>query len=85
MAETTNKPEWYVEVGKPAADSIREMVAALQCDRERLEELRDERDAYHEPTPEAEGETETDWPWANENPEDAAELAELEAACKIDG
>jgi hypothetical protein len=31
-------------IGKSAADSIAEMVAALECDYDRLEELREERD-----------------------------------------
>jgi len=33
-----------MHVGKCAADSLREMVAALECDYDRLEELRDSRD-----------------------------------------
>ena len=62
--------EWSDAIGAPTAASIVEMVAALQCDYDRLEELRDERDG-HDDGPEA---------WASENPDDAAELAELESA-----
>jgi hypothetical protein len=35
--------DWVEEVGKPAYESIAEMVAALECDYDRLEELREER------------------------------------------
>lgn len=61
--------------------SIREMVAALECDYDRLEELRDDRDGY-----ETEGVAggaalrAAAQLWAEHNPDDAAELAELEAA-----
>lgn len=56
-------------------DSVRAMVAALECDYDRLEELREERDDY-----DAGGYTSGPELWARENPEDAAELAELEEA-----
>lgn len=52
---------------KAQLSSIREMVAALECDYERLAELREARG--HSPLT-----------WATENPDDAEELAELEAA-----
>lgn len=38
---TDTELNWVEEIGKPAAAGIREMVAALECDYERLEELRD--------------------------------------------
>lgn len=59
-------------------DTIRQHIACLECDRERLEELRDERDAW-------EIDEETRHTWAEDNPEDAEELAQLESDCKIDG
>jgi len=37
-----------MRVGKCAADSLREMVAALECDYDRLEELRESRDEHDE-------------------------------------
>lgn len=40
----TAERNWVEEVGAPAYASIVEMVAALECDYDRLEELRDERD-----------------------------------------
>lgn len=61
--------------------SICEMVAALQCDYERLEELREERDDYENPelgnlaSPEVHRIA-----WEQENPGEAEELAELESA-----
>lgn len=61
----TPERDWVAEVGEPAYASIAEMVAALECDYYRLEELRDERD-------EAE--------WAKEFPDEAEELEELKAA-----
>lgn len=38
---TDREANWVENVGKPAADSLREMVAALECDYDRLEELKD--------------------------------------------
>lgn len=66
-------------------ESIREMIAALECDYDRLEELRDERDYYECENPSACDETvsgtaESIAAWAKENPDDAEELKELEAA-----
>lgn len=51
------------------ASSIVDMVAALECDYDRLEELRDEREGGTTPIQ-----------WAAENPEEAEELNELENA-----
>jgi len=82
---TTTENNWVNEVGAPAMASIREMVAALECDYDRLEELRDERDAFEIENPSAPDETVSATPesvaaWAEANPGDAAELAELEEA-----
>lgn len=41
MSDT--ETDWAAKIGQPAMASIAEMVAALECDYERLEELRDER------------------------------------------
>jgi hypothetical protein len=68
--KTETKQRDLESIGKSAMSAIAEMVAALECDYERLEELRDDREAY-------EG---TGAEWAIENEEDAEELAELEAA-----
>jgi hypothetical protein len=77
---TPNELDWADKIGKPTYEGIAEMVAALQCDYERLEELRDERDDY-EPAPIGVGDpaahTAT---WAEANHHDAEELQELEAA-----
>ncbi len=56
--------------GKCAMDSIREMVAALECDYDRLEELRDERDSWdiHENL----------LSWHEANGDEAEELKSLE-------
>jgi hypothetical protein len=63
-------------IGKGAADSIADMVAALECDYDRLEELREMRSEYQE-RDKTEPLTES---WAQANPDEAEELAELEEA-----
>lgn len=63
------------ETGRRAYSALVVMVAALQCDYDRLEELREERDGY-----DAGGFTSGPELWAAEHADDAAELAELEAA-----
>lgn len=68
---TSKQDERLTEVGQCAIASVREMVAALKCDYERLEELRDERDGWE---PDEEGPQS----WAEANPGDAEELKELE-------
>jgi hypothetical protein len=63
----TNIQEKLNQIGANAYESIVKMVNALQCDYERLDELREERDGMdHEA-------------WARVYPDDAEELAELEA------
>lgn len=78
---TTTKDDRLTEVGKSAYASIAEMVAALECDYDRLEELREAK-ADYDPT-----EGIDDLPegavvstWEDTNPEDAEELKELEDA-----
>ena len=66
----STEESWSDAIGAPTAAALVEMVAALTCDYDRLEELRDDRDA-HDDGPEV---------WAKENPDDAEELAELETA-----
>lgn len=71
-------------------ETIHEYAAALDVDRDRLEELREERDGYTfdevvNAAPDGPGYKNDLEAWAGENPEDAAELAELEAAVTIDG
>jgi hypothetical protein len=78
---TTRQDERLSEVGASALASIREMVAALEADRGRLEELRDERDGWER------DEDDEDAPatWEEDNEEDAAELASLVEAVTLDG
>lgn len=61
------------EIGRSAMDSILEMVAALECDYDRLQELRDERDGW-EPD---EDDDPQQTSWEDANPDDAEELASL--------
>jgi len=70
---TTNKYEGLQEIGKNAAASIGELVAALNCDYDRLEELRGERDDWD--VSDNDGKA-----WADMMPDDAEELAELKDA-----
>jgi hypothetical protein len=72
----TNEKDWVEEVGAPAYASIVEMVAALECDYDRLEELREAKTDYQE-RDKTEPLTES---WAQANADDATELAELEEA-----
>lgn len=62
----TTETSWAEKIGAPAASGIRDMVAALECDYERLNELRDDK---------------ASWEADNEpyNADDAEELAALEA------
>lgn len=86
---TTEQQERLSEVGKSALSSLREMVAALEVDRDLLADLRRERAALVE-TVSAE---DTDDPDSDEaqialelwEETHAEELADLEAATRIDG
>ena len=61
---TTNETNWVEKVGAPALASVREMVAAVACDYDRLQELRDERDNW-EPAETCQNcRKETTWPSA---------------------
>lgn len=68
MADATDNAELQA---KAQLESIREMLAAVAVDYDRLEELREEK---------ADGDDTRAVNWAKENLEAAAELAELEAA-----
>lgn len=70
--DTSTETDWAEEIGKPASEGVAKLVAALECDYDRLTELRDDRDGW-EP---AEGGPAT---WAESFPDDAEELKELEA------
>ena len=69
----TIETNWVDEVGAPAAGAIREMVAALECDYERLEELKGERNGWDPEEDDAGGKRS----WADADPDDAEELAAL--------
>lgn len=73
--------DWAEAIGKPAYESIAAMVAALECDYDRLEELREARDCW---SPEDDGAPPAST-WAALYPEDAEELAELESAAAGNG
>ena len=97
---TETEADWANEIGKPAYESIAEMVAALECDYDRLEELRSDREDYTPPcTCKAKDHgpdtcdqcgcqqcwdtwvlADTAKVWEEVHADDAAELAELEAA-----
>lgn len=81
---SVEETSWVEKIGKPAMSSIREMVAALECDYDRLQELKDERDGWtlegeadscEDPANDIErpdGTTPRQTAWAAENPEDVA-------------
>lgn len=60
--------------------SVADMVAALECDFDRLQELRESRSDYVSESPLRE--SDAVYKWGAENPEDAAELADLEQAAE---
>jgi hypothetical protein len=64
-----------MKIGASAMESIQEMVDALNCDYDRLEELRDARNDH-----ERENEGQAALPWETVYNDDSKELAELEAA-----
>lgn len=70
--------EWQKlqDIGRGAFESIADMVAALECDYDRLEELREERNEHDDD----QGEYTQLGKWAIACPGDAEELAELEKA-----
>lgn len=73
----TTKDETLQQIGKNALDHIRDLIAALNCDYDRLDELREEKDDWI-----AENVSLDDaYPqWNTEHPDEAEELAELKAA-----
>ncbi len=48
MSDTTKDVDWAEAIGKPAFESIAEMVAAMEVDYDRLEELRDAKGDHDE-------------------------------------
>lgn len=80
MTETSHSEQQ----AKAQYESICDMVRALNCDYDRLEELRDERDGWEvdDTALQPSGYTKEQLAklWAENNPDDAEELAELEAA-----
>ena len=68
------------EVGVCALASIRELVAALECDYDRIEELRDERDGLEASEDQALTEVQAEW-----DADNGEELRELEAAANCNG
>lgn len=71
------KHDALMKIGSNAMASIHEMVAALDCDYDRLEELREGRASYSEENQSA---LDPIGAWNELNPEASEELAELEAA-----
>lgn len=69
-----NQYDELEDIGRSCAESIRDMVAALNCDYDRLAELRAERDDHNEKL--SEGNEQMQWV----DTINAEELAELEAA-----
>ena len=70
------------EQARAQVESIAAMVAALECDYARLDELRDEKESFTRDrmeTPELNRAC-AEYEWAQEFPDEASELAELEAA-----
>ena len=76
-----NENAWIEEVGAPQYQSIADMVAALECDFDRLDELRGERTDWIDNDGGDEDEQDrTAADWSREFPAESAELDELEKA-----
>jgi len=73
------KTNWIEEIGAPSFDAIAEMVAALECDYGRLNELREEVGGWCAAATDVTLERARQ-EWANAFPAESAELAELETA-----
>lgn len=80
MTTEKTKDELLQEIGASAMASIAEMVAALTVDRDRLQELRDDREALEGADDAATEELRKDW-----DDDNGEELKELEEAVTIDG
>jgi hypothetical protein len=89
IANDPDGPNWAAQIGKPAFKSIKEMVAALECDYERLAELRKQLTDAHESdsgdmpncaSPIREWLAYVAADETSEHQEDAQELGELEKA-----
>src|SRR4051812_36069117 len=61
-------------------ESIQDMVAALECDYDRLAELREQREDWNTQDDDDRSNGPSRGAWEDDNPDDAEELAELEAA-----
>lgn len=89
MTETQEKPweERAKELGACTYSSLAEMVAALNCDYDRLDELREEREALEEAIEDAESDEEMGeavaalQEWDEENGEEFTELKEEAGDC----
>lgn len=75
MSMTEPETDWADKIGKPAYESIADMVAALECDYDRLEELREMKAEWDK----RDEKLDDDYP-AEFDADDAEELEELEAA-----
>ena len=72
---------WIEKIGAPSFAAIAEMVAALECDYDRLGELREERaDWVDNDGGDDDEQTRTAADWSKEFPTESAELAALETA-----
>ncbi len=87
MTDSTER-DWVAEVGAPAYSSIVDMVAALNCDYDRLTELRDERATFAEAVEVASGARETRKAkralaeWDTDHADELKELSDAAGECE---
>ena len=79
--------DWAEKIGKPAYESIAEMVAALEVDYDRLEELRDERadlvsEAEDDTNAERKAARKALKVWDEENAQELTDLQEAAGDCE---
>lgn len=78
MTATEPETDWAAKIGQPAYESIAEMVAAMECDYDRLEELRDERRDWMAENRKGDG-TDPGIAWKDQFPDEWDEWDQLEA------
>ena len=77
---TETRDERSEQQARAQLESVRDMVAALACDYDRLAELREQRDDWNTQDDDDRSNGPSRGTWEDQNPDDAEELADLEAA-----
>lgn len=80
MTDTDKKYDELQAIGKTTMSCLKDMVAALECDYDRLQELKDERDTWvKNDGGDGDEQNRTTEEWLEEFPDESEELSTLEA------